>query len=83
MRVRQSDLEGFVEQRTTARRELSMTVREAQAGGLVPDTDPRALAIGVLGAVSSFSNAWRGGNIEMSTDELAEFVADWVERALR
>jgi hypothetical protein len=36
----------------------------------------------VLGAVSSFSNAWRNGRIELSADELAAFVGDWVIRAL-
>lgn len=56
---------------------------EAQQTGEIPDADPRLLAIGVLGAVSSFSNAWRSGNIDLGTDELAEFVGDWVMRALR
>jgi AcrR family transcriptional regulator len=58
-------------------------VEEAQHGGEIPDADARLLAIGVLGAVSSFSNAWRSGNIELDTDELATFVGDWVSRALR
>lgn len=62
--------------------DVTSLVREAQAAGQVPDADPRMLALGVLGAVSSFSNAWRSGQVELSTDELALFVADWVERAL-
>lgn len=58
-------------------------VEEAQRAGEIPDAEPRLLAIGVLGAVSSFSNAWRSGNIGLDTDELARFVGDWVVRALR
>jgi AcrR family transcriptional regulator len=57
-------------------------IREAQVGGQIPDTDPKLLALGVLGAVSSFSHAWRSGRIDLAADELAEFVADWVVRAL-
>jgi AcrR family transcriptional regulator len=62
--------------------DVTALVREAQRDGLVPDADPRLLALGVLGSVSSFSNAWRSGRIELSADELADFVADWVGRAL-
>lgn len=58
-------------------------IEEAQRDGTIPDADPRLLAFGVLGAVSSFSNAWRSGNIDLDTDDLAEFVGDWVSRALR
>lgn len=57
-------------------------IREAQIAGQIPDTDPKLLALGVLGAVSSFSNAWRGGRIDLTADELAQFVSDWVVRAL-
>lgn len=56
---------------------------EAQRDGDIADADPRVLAIGVLGAVSSFSNARRSGNVDLSVDDLAEFVGDWVTRALR
>jgi TetR/AcrR family transcriptional regulator, cholesterol catabolism regulator len=62
--------------------DVTALVREAQAAGLIPDADPRLLALGVLGAVSTFSNAWRSGRIQLSADELAGFVADWVARAL-
>jgi AcrR family transcriptional regulator len=58
-------------------------VEEEQRDGAIPDADPRLLALGVLGAVSSFSNAWRSGNIDLAPDDLAEFVGDWVTRALR
>lgn len=58
-------------------------VEEAQREGAIPDADPRLLALGVLGAVSSFSNAWRSGNVDLDTADLAEFVAAWVTRALR
>ncbi len=55
----------------------------AQQAGDVIDGDPTLIALGVLGAVSSFSNAWRSGRIDLSPDALAEFVADWVLRAIR
>lgn len=58
-------------------------VEEAQRRGEIPDADPRLLALGVLGAVSSFSNAWRSGNIDLDTEALADFVGDWVTRALK
>jgi AcrR family transcriptional regulator len=57
-------------------------VEQAQSNGTVIDADPALLAFGVLGAVSSFSTAWRSGRIDTSADELAEFVADWVRRSL-
>lgn len=57
-------------------------VREAQDLGLVPDGDPRLLATGVLGAVSSFSHALRNGSLDIAADELARFVGDWVVHAL-
>jgi len=62
--------------------DVTALIREAQADGRVIDADPQLLALGVLGAVSSFSNAWRSGRIDLTDDELAEFVADWVGRAL-
>jgi AcrR family transcriptional regulator len=63
--------------------DVTALLREAQRAGLVIDSDPHVLALGVLGAVSSYSNAWRAGRIDMTHDQLAEFVAGWVERALR
>ncbi len=62
--------------------DVTALVSAAQRAGQIPDADPRLLALGVLGAVSSFSNAWRSDQIAMSADELAGFVADWVVRAL-
>ena len=62
--------------------DVTALVDAAQQAGQIPDADPRLLALGVLGAVSSFSNAWRSGHIEMSAEDLATFVADWVVRAL-
>lgn len=58
-------------------------VEEAQRGGEIPNADPRLLALGVLGAVSSFSNAWRSGNVDLDTESLATFVGEWITRALR
>lgn len=62
--------------------DVTALIREAQATGQVIDADPQLLALGVLGAVSSFSNAWRSGRIDRTADEVATFVADWVARAL-
>lgn len=62
--------------------DVTALIREAQATGQVIDTDPQLLVLGVLGTVSSFSDAWRSGRIDRTADELAEFVADWVTRAL-
>lgn len=57
-------------------------VREAQADGEIPDADPRLLALGVLGTVSSFGSALRSGDLDVTPQELAAFVGDWVDRAL-
>ena len=54
----------------------------AQAQGLVPDADPAFYAVGVMGAVSSFSHAHRMGRVQMPIDDLARLVGDWVTRAL-
>lgn len=62
--------------------DVTALIRAAQADGRVIDADPQLLALGVLGTVSSFSNAWRSGRIGMSDDALAEFVGDWIRRAL-
>ena len=62
--------------------DVRVLVEEAQRAGAIPDADPRLLAIGVLGAVSSFSNASRSGKFDLPTDDLAEFVGGWVARAL-
>lgn len=57
-------------------------IGEAQVAGDIPDRDPELLALGVLGAVSSYSHAHRAGHTRLSTDELATFVGDWVVGAL-
>jgi AcrR family transcriptional regulator len=54
----------------------------AQDAGLVPDADPAFYAIGVMGAVSSFSHAHRMSRVEMPIDDLAGLVGEWVTRAL-
>jgi hypothetical protein len=43
------------------------------------------LAVGVLGAVSSFSNAYRNRRLgaDLTVDQLAAFVRGWVTSALR
>ena len=53
-----------------------------QSAGLVPDADPAFYAVGVMGAVSSFSHAHRMGRVQMPIDELAHLVGEWVTRAL-
>ncbi len=63
-------------------RDVRRLVAEAQAQGLVPDADPAFYAVGVMGAVSSFSHAHRMGRVQMPIDELAQLVGDWVTRAL-
>jgi AcrR family transcriptional regulator len=57
-------------------------VREAQARGLVPDEDPAVAAVGVLGAVSSYTQALRNGRLDLPVDQLAAAVGAWVRRAL-
>ena len=58
-------------------------VEAAQRDGLVADEPPDALALGVVGAVSSFTHAWRQQQIDMDAETLATFVGAWVDRALR
>lgn len=57
-------------------------VQQAQRDGLVADADPSFYVVGILGAVSSFSNAHRVGRLRMPIDDLAALVGDWVTRAL-
>lgn len=58
-------------------------VRAAQDADLIsPDEPADALAAGVLGAVSSFTHAWRDDRLDMDAETLATFVGTWVERAL-
>jgi AcrR family transcriptional regulator len=63
-------------------RDVRRLVEEAQREGLIPDGDPHFVTIGVLGAVSSFSNAHRRGRLQMPIDELATLVGDWVSHAV-
>lgn len=63
--------------------DVAVLVEEAQRDRTVAPGDPRLLAIGVLGAVSSFSNARRSGTLEHDVDALATFVGAWVVQALR
>ena len=56
---------------------------EAQRDGLIPDfADPQMLTLGVIGAVSHFCQFHRNGRTSMSVDELANFVAGWIARAV-
>ncbi|MBG7604442.1 MAG: TetR/AcrR family transcriptional regulator [Actinobacteria bacterium] len=59
-------------------------VEEGQRAGLIPDDKSDLLAVGVLGAVSSFSNSYRNGRLgtDLTVDELAAFVQRWVRNAL-
>jgi AcrR family transcriptional regulator len=60
-------------------------IEEAQRTGSVADGDPDLLAIGVLGAVSTFSTSFRNGRFddELTVEQLAGFVRHWVVNALR
>ena len=55
-----------------------------QRDGTIVDGDPHLLAIGVLGAVSSFSNSYRSDRLDstVSVTDLARFVGRWVASAL-
>lgn len=64
-------------------RDVRALVVEAIGSGLLPDHDPTLVAIGVAGAVSSFTNAWRNGSLEVDADELARFVGGWTVAAAR
>ncbi|MGB8857998.1 MAG: TetR/AcrR family transcriptional regulator [Ilumatobacteraceae bacterium] len=57
-------------------------IEAAQDAGLLADSDPSFMAIGVLGAVSSFSHAHRIGRLTMTIDELAPLVGEWITQAL-
>lgn len=51
--------------------------------GLVREDDPRLLAYGVVGAVTTYCHFHRSGRLPgTTTDELAAFVARWVVRSL-
>jgi len=59
-------------------------VVKGQADGTITDGDPHLLSIGVLGAVSSFSNSYRSGSLDptLTVDDLAQFAGQWVTNAL-
>ena len=59
-------------------------VEEGQRAGMIPDAPSNLLAVGVLGAVSSFSNSYRNGRLgtDLTVVELAAFVQRWVRNAL-
>jgi TetR/AcrR family transcriptional regulator, cholesterol catabolism regulator len=59
-------------------------VEEGQREGSIADVSSDLLAVGVLGAVSSFSNSYRNGRLgsEITVDELAAFVRRWVAGGL-
>ena len=64
-------------------------VEEGQRTGVISDANPELLAVGVLGAVSSFSNWFRRhepardpDGEPLGVDELAEFARAWVMNAL-
>ena len=63
-------------------RDVVALVKAAQGEARLPDVDPALLALGVMGAVSSFTHAWRNGRIDLDADELASFVGAWVVRAI-
>jgi len=62
--------------------DLARLVVEGQRAGELRDDNAELLAVGVLGAVSSFSNSFRNGRLDVSVEELATFVRSWVTNAL-
>jgi AcrR family transcriptional regulator len=63
--------------------DVLVMVTQAQREGLVPEhLDPTLLALGVHGAVAQFCHFHRTGRVTCDVDELGEFVADWVVRAM-
>ena len=60
-------------------------VEEGQRAGDIADAPSDLIAVGVLGAVSSFSNSYRNGRLgaDLTVDDLAVFVRQWVAGALR
>jgi AcrR family transcriptional regulator len=57
-------------------------VQEGVADGSIREEDPRLLALGVVGAVGTFSHFHRTGRLDLPLDELARFVGRWVTRSL-
>lgn len=64
--------------------DVRRVVERAQRHGAIADGPPDLVAVGVLGAVSSFSNSYRNGRFgdDVSVDDLARFVRRWVASAL-
>jgi AcrR family transcriptional regulator len=60
-------------------------VEVGQRAGTIADAPADLIAVGVLGAVSSFSNSYRNGRLgpDITVDDLARFVRRWVINALR
>jgi AcrR family transcriptional regulator len=60
-------------------------VEAGQRAGAIADAPADLVAVGVLGAVSSFSNSYRNGRLgdDITVDDLAVFVRRWVVNALR
>jgi AcrR family transcriptional regulator len=56
--------------------DITRLIVEAQHDGLIPDADAQFLAIGVVGAVSSFAHAARHGRLHLSDAALADMVGD-------
>jgi AcrR family transcriptional regulator len=63
-------------------RDVRRLVEEGQRTGVIPDADPELVAVGVLGAVSSFSNWFRTPDTPVDVDRLAAFARTWVTNAL-
>ena len=57
-------------------------IQAAQRNGSIPPGDPAFFAVGVLGAVGSFSTALRNGRLDADVDDLATRIGCWVVQAL-
>ena len=63
-------------------RDVKALIRAGQAAGTIVDEDPDLLALGVVGAVGSYSHYHRTQRSTAPIDELAAFVARSVVRTL-
>jgi AcrR family transcriptional regulator len=57
-------------------------VHAAQRNGMLLDDDADFLSVGVLSAVSGFTQALRNGRLDIDPDDLALRVGRWVSQAL-
>ena len=62
--------------------DTAILIERGIAAGLVRDDDPMLLAYGVIGSVTWFCRFHRTGRIDLTPDELADFVGRYVMRSV-